>query len=134
MFSIGQLLSSPLFGFWSSQKRFHKIPILTSILLMILGNMIYFYLEPLDSLTSALSPKYWMLISRFVMGCGAACAAVVRAYISTATSVEERTGCLASLAACQGIGFIVGPVLQVLNTFNLNCQIMLFFKHIFFYI
>ncbi len=41
------------------------------------------------------------------MGAGAACAAVIRAYVSSATSLEERTSCLANIAASQGIGFIV---------------------------
>jgi hypothetical protein len=73
---------------------------------MIVGNLIYFFLESIDKL-NLFTPKIWMLISRFIMGAGAACAAVIRAYVSSATSLEERTSCLANIAASQGIGFIV---------------------------
>lgn len=35
--------------------------------------------------------------------------AVVRAYVAEATSVKERTGAMANMSACQGLGFILGP-------------------------
>ena len=53
------------------------------------------------------SPKAWMLVSRFIMGVGAACAAVIRSYVSSATNLEERTSALANISACQGLGFIM---------------------------
>ncbi len=70
-FSIGQLSSSPLFGYWSSKMRFHKIPMLTCIGIMFIGNVIYAYLESIDKLNLGLPARYWMFISRLIMGIGA---------------------------------------------------------------
>jgi MFS family permease len=70
-----------------------------------LANIEYGYLQGLSA--GSMTPKYWMLISRFLMGVGACCAAVLRSYTSGATSTEERTSVLANLSACQGMGFIM---------------------------
>lgn len=70
-FSIGQLISSPLFGLWASKMRYHKLPIIIALIILILGNLIYLYLERVDELTTLISPKYWMLLARFIMGTGA---------------------------------------------------------------
>lgn len=35
--------------------------------------------------------------------------AVVRSYISGATSLTERTSAMANTSACQALGFIMGP-------------------------
>ena len=35
--------------------------------------------------------------------------AVARAYVSGATSLQERTGAMAGISACQALGFIIGP-------------------------
>ena len=69
-FSIGQLISSPLFGFWSSKSSNHKLPIIVCLLVGVLGNVVYFYLESVHAL-DFVSPKWWMLFSRFIMGVGA---------------------------------------------------------------
>ena len=35
--------------------------------------------------------------------------AVMRSYAASATTLAERTGVMANLSACQGVGFILGP-------------------------
>lgn len=35
--------------------------------------------------------------------------AVVRSYVAGATSLNERTGAMANMSACQALGFILGP-------------------------
>ena len=104
------------------------MPIITCLLIGVFGNVVYFYLESVHAF-KFVSPKWWMLFSRFIMGVGAgkekrkfkvktficknnvflfiACAAVIRTYVSSATNVEERTFALANISACQGLGFIV---------------------------
>lgn len=100
---------------------------LICLFITIVGNLLYFYLESMKHIQFA-SPKYWMLVSRFIQGAGAgiiylsllhtcislvyfilneACAAVIRSYVSSATNVQERTSALANLSACQGLGFIM---------------------------
>ncbi|RNA24089.1 Major facilitator superfamily domain-containing 8 [Brachionus plicatilis] len=112
-FSIGQLLSSPLFGYWSNRISCHKIPILVTMVVTIIGNLVYIYLQDVGEAKLG-QPKIWMLSSRFIMGIGASTAAIIRSYASTATIVSERTAVLANISACQGLGFIIGPVLQAL--------------------
>jgi hypothetical protein len=54
----------------ANKLKYHKLPILITMLITLIGNVIYFYLEATESL-SFIPPKIWMLISRFVMGLGA---------------------------------------------------------------
>ncbi|XP_007908879.1 major facilitator superfamily domain-containing protein 8 isoform X1 [Callorhinchus milii] len=42
--------------------------------------------------------------------------AVVRSYVSGATSLQERTSAMANMSACQALGFILGPALQTALT------------------
>ena len=76
---------------------------------MAFGNLIYLYLQSLGEIEGlkTISPKVWMLVARFIMGFGAACAAVTRSYCSSATNIDERTSILSNISACQGIGFIM---------------------------
>jgi ceroid-lipofuscinosis MFS transporter 7 len=106
VFSIGQLIGSPLFGYWANKLRYHKLPLIATMLLTIFGNLLYLYLESTKNVEFA-SPKIWMLVSRFIIGVGASGAAVIRSYVSSATSVEERTAALANISASQGLGFIM---------------------------
>jgi MFS family permease len=69
-FSVGQLLSSPLFGFWANKIKCHKIPIVACLIVTIIGNVVYMYLESIETFKLG-SPKVWMLASRFIMGAGA---------------------------------------------------------------
>ena len=46
---------------------------------------------------------------RFVLKPRSGSVSVVRAYVSAATTMEERTGAMANISAAQSIGFIVGP-------------------------
>ena len=40
-------------------------------------------------------------------------AAVVRSYVSEATTKEERTGAMAGISSAQALGFILGPGMYV---------------------
>jgi ceroid-lipofuscinosis MFS transporter 7 len=106
VFSVGQLIGSPLFGYWANKIHYHKLPFIVTMVLTIVGNLLYLYLESTRDFEFA-SPKVWMLVSRFIIGVGASGAAVIRSYVSSATSVEERTAALANISASQGLGFIM---------------------------
>lgn len=69
-FSVGQLIASPLFGYWANRINCHKIPIVTCLLITTAGNVLYMYLESFKYVDFA-SPKVWMMASRFIMGVGA---------------------------------------------------------------
>lgn len=105
-YSLGQLIASPFFGFWSDRRPTRE-PLMVSLLINLLFNVLYAY-------AGAFPPKvagYVLLISRFFVGFGAGNAATTRAYVSYATTISERTSAMASISAAQALGFIVGPAL-----------------------
>uniref|UniRef100_A0A8C5M550 Major facilitator superfamily domain containing 8 n=1 Tax=Leptobrachium leishanense TaxID=445787 RepID=A0A8C5M550_9ANUR len=110
-FSLGQMLSSPLFGFWSNHRP-RREPLVVSISIMIAGSVLYAYVH-----VPASHNKYYMLIARALVGFGSGNVAVVRSYVAGATSLSERTGAMANVCAFQALGFILGPAFQACFTF-----------------
>ncbi|XP_027021140.1 major facilitator superfamily domain-containing protein 8 [Tachysurus fulvidraco] len=106
VFSLGQMVASPLFGLWSNHRP-RKEPLVCSIVINITANIYYsyVYLPPSHN-------KYHMLLARAFVGFGAGNVAVVRSYVAGATSLKERTSAMANMSACQALGFILGPALQ----------------------
>ncbi|XP_075785997.1 major facilitator superfamily domain-containing protein 8 isoform X2 [Pelodiscus sinensis] len=105
-YSLGQMIASPLFGLWSNYRP-RREPLVVSIAISVAANCLYAYVH-----LPASHNKYYMLIARALVGFGAGNVAVVRSYISGATSLKERTSAMANTSACQAIGFILGPVFQ----------------------
>jgi len=65
--------------------------------------------------------KYQILGFRFLSGFGAGGQAVVQSYISTTTTVEERTIMMAGLGGALTLSFILGPAIGVgLNYINVT--------------
>ncbi|OWF38500.1 major facilitator superfamily domain-containing protein 8-like [Mizuhopecten yessoensis] len=106
-YSLGQLIASPIFGFWANKRKRSREPLVVSIVINILATVLYAYLESLKSHKSIA-----LLLARGFIGFGAGNVAVVRSYVSGATTTRERTGAMASMSACQAIGFIFGPGIQ----------------------
>ena len=65
MYSVGQLVASPLFGVWSNYRPVRE-PILVSIIFNILANLVYAYVNAFPS-----QKKFVLLISRTFVGFGA---------------------------------------------------------------
>ncbi|XP_060077649.1 major facilitator superfamily domain-containing protein 8-like [Ylistrum balloti] len=106
-YSLGQLLASPFFGFWANKRKRSREPLVVSLIINILATVLYAYLQSLNSHRSIA-----LLLSRAFIGFGAGNVAVVRSYVSGATTTRERTGAMASMSACQAVGFIFGPSIQ----------------------
>ncbi|ELK07648.1 Major facilitator superfamily domain-containing protein 8 [Pteropus alecto] len=102
-FSLGQMVTSPIFGLWSNHRP-RKEPLIVSIVISVVANCLYAYVH-----IPASHNKYYMLIARGLAGFGAGNIAVVRSYIAGATSLQERTSSMANTSACQALGFILGP-------------------------
>lgn len=60
---LGQMIFSPLFGWWSNKLGSIRLPLLISILLFSFASGIYSVLELFEA-----HRKYWMLFSRFLIG------------------------------------------------------------------
>lgn len=108
---LGQMLFSPLFGYWGNKSSSIRNPLLISLALFTLGSSIYSCLEFIPNYT-----KYWMLGSRFLVGISSANVAVCRSYISAATRISERTFAVSMVSLAQVLGFIVGPGVQAAVT------------------
>lgn len=105
-YSLGQLLASPFFGFWSDRRPTRE-PLMVSLVINLVFNVLYSYAGAFPSSVAG----YVLLVSRFFVGFGAGNAATTRAYVSYATTVAERTSAMASISAAQALGFIIGPAL-----------------------
>lgn len=108
---LGQMLFSPLFGWWSNKIGSIRLPLLCSLGMFTVASAIYSSLEFIPS-----NVKYWMLISRFLIGVSSANIAVCRSYLSAATRLSERTKAVSMISLAQVLGFIVGPALQAIVT------------------
>ncbi|XP_049298806.1 major facilitator superfamily domain-containing protein 8-like isoform X1 [Anopheles funestus] len=104
---VGQMIFSPLVGWWGNRLGSIRLPLLCSLALFSIASGIYACLELFPT-----HQKYWMLYSRFLIGVSSSSVAVCRSYLSAATKVKERTGAVSMVSLAQTLGFIVGPVLQ----------------------
>nr|KAF6481077.1 major facilitator superfamily domain containing 8 [Molossus molossus] len=65
-FSLGQMVASPVFGFWSNYRP-RKEPLIVSIFISVAANCLYAYVH-----VPASHNKYYMLVARGLVGFGAA--------------------------------------------------------------
>ncbi|KAK7496587.1 hypothetical protein BaRGS_00012239, partial [Batillaria attramentaria] len=111
-YSLGQLMASPLFGAWSTRRRSAREPLVVSLLLQVAANFFYAYVPSMSG-----NGGLYLAIARTLMGFASGNAAVVRAYVSGATNLGERTSAMANVSIFQSVGFILGPVVQTILVF-----------------
>lgn len=104
---LGQMLASPLLGLWGNKVGSNRGAFLTTVAIFTIGNGLYAILRVFGS-----SARAVMIISRFFVGVSSANIAIIRAYISSSTTLKERTTAVALTSAAQGLGFIIGPAIQ----------------------
>ncbi|XP_042882466.1 major facilitator superfamily domain-containing protein 8-like, partial [Penaeus japonicus] len=104
---LGQMITSPLLGLWGNKAGSNRGAFMTTVLLFITGNILYAILSVFGS-----AAKGVMIFSRFIVGVSSANIAIIRSYISSSTTLKERTTAVALTSAAQGLGFILGPAIQ----------------------
>lgn len=67
MFSLGQMIMSPVLGLWSNKTKKCAPSIVFGLFLIIIGNIVYCCLEAFPRTTV----KWAMLFIRFIVGAGA---------------------------------------------------------------
>ncbi|XP_042882470.1 major facilitator superfamily domain-containing protein 8-like [Penaeus japonicus] len=107
---LGQMITSPLLGLWGNKSGSNRGAFLATVLLFIIGNILYSILNLFGS-----AAKGVMIFSRFLVGVSSANIAIIRSYISSSTTLKERTTAVALTSAAQGLGFIIGPAIQTLS-------------------
>ncbi|XP_055379060.1 major facilitator superfamily domain-containing protein 8 isoform X1 [Condylostylus longicornis] len=108
---LGQMIFSPLFGWWGNRLNSIRVPMYCSLTLFTIASATYSSLEFIPTYT-----KYWMLGSRFLVGVSSANVAVCRSYLSAATRISERTKAISMISLAQVMGFVIGPGLQAAVT------------------
>jgi len=100
VYALMQFVFSPILGVWSD--RIGRRPVL---LLSLAGAAV-------DYLFMAMAPSLALLfVGRAIAGLTGASTAVASAYIADITPEARRARRFGQLSACQGIGFIAGPVI-----------------------
>ncbi|GMT06457.1 hypothetical protein PENTCL1PPCAC_28631, partial [Pristionchus entomophagus] len=111
VYSLGQAISSPIYGFWSNRINQTKFPTIVGITLTAIGNVIYILL-PLN----IINPKYMMMISRAVMGTGGGIIALLKTSAVTASTTKDRARAISLNTGAFSLGLTVGPALQIFFT------------------
>jgi ceroid-lipofuscinosis MFS transporter 7 len=65
IYSIGQMFSSPLFGYWNQRTKSTKWPVLVGLTISSCGNLLYGLLPTIGTHVQLL-----MMIARFMVGFG----------------------------------------------------------------
>ncbi|XP_058458934.1 major facilitator superfamily domain-containing protein 8-like isoform X1 [Malaya genurostris] len=105
--AVVQLVCSPVFGWWNNHLPSIRLPMLFLIVTFIIGHIVYAILQDLP-----MHRKYMLLFSRALVGLSSVCCTIYRAYISSATTVAERTKTTSYLSLAQTVGLLTGSILQ----------------------
>ncbi|XP_055596939.1 major facilitator superfamily domain-containing protein 8-like [Uranotaenia lowii] len=107
--SLMQLVCSPLFGWWNNKLSSIRMPMALFLILFIIGQIMYSTVEEFP-----VHRKYVMLTARALVGISSVCCTIYRAYVSSATTVAERTMTMSILSLAQTLGILAGSVFQSL--------------------
>ena len=109
VYPIGIMIASPLFGFWYNRVSTRQ-PISFNLILLALSNLLY-------SCCNLFPPNVaiWiMFISRFLMGVSTSSKAVINSYITSATTLQERTVVMSSLFIAIPLSVMLGPMIGLI--------------------
>ncbi|KJH50392.1 hypothetical protein DICVIV_03472 [Dictyocaulus viviparus] len=91
LYSVGQCISAPTFGYWSNRIEQIRLPLLTGFCLMMIGNVFYLSLQFFVSTQVTIA----MGVARFIAGSGTGNMSLLRAYASTSSSKSDRSRAIA---------------------------------------
>uniref|UniRef100_A0A0K0EZB2 MFS domain-containing protein n=1 Tax=Strongyloides venezuelensis TaxID=75913 RepID=A0A0K0EZB2_STRVS len=109
-YSLGQLLASPLVGYWSNKIKQIKLPVQTGLSFMLIGNLIHIFLVlfPTDS------RRWIMMVGRFLTGVGSSNTLLLKAYATSASTTKDRSQAIAYITGGMAIGTTMGPAFQAM--------------------
>ncbi|CAD6188748.1 unnamed protein product [Caenorhabditis auriculariae] len=111
VYSLGQAVMCPAFGYWCNRINQSRLPILTGVVIMTLGNVLYL-LSPVLSI----SPSWVIFYSRLTTGIGAGVLSVLRNYAVLASTPQDRSRSISLNAGCFALGLTIGPAIQIFFT------------------
>ncbi|XP_062564494.1 major facilitator superfamily domain-containing protein 8-like isoform X4 [Armigeres subalbatus] len=109
MQSLLQLVCSPLFGWWNNRLPSVRKPMVFFLVAYVLGQILYSLIEEINAYE-----KYLILVSRALFGIASVSCTIYRAYMSSATTVAERTRTMSFLSLAQTCGLLAGSIVHPL--------------------
>ncbi|PIO69896.1 hypothetical protein TELCIR_08269 [Teladorsagia circumcincta] len=109
---LGEAVAAPIFGYWTNCTGLIIPPLIASVGMSIVGNVIYMCLNevPVGLRT------YGLLLSRFLNGAGSGNRGTYFAYIAAASDPSDRARSMALSGGGALIGLNIGPAVQMLFT------------------
>ena len=101
-FSLGRIVSSPIWGGWSVTAGY-RVPLIVALITAALGALVY---ADVAGTKAGLLP---LGLAQACIGFGAGSLGVTRAWVAANTTGAARTAAMARLSACQYFGFTVTP-------------------------
>ncbi|CAD6190734.1 unnamed protein product [Caenorhabditis auriculariae] len=108
LMSLGCAIANPALGYWSQVSGSTKNPVIFAFCVSGVGNFIYGFAYLFDP-----NAKWIMLFSRFLTGIGPGALGVVRSFIGTASTREDRFRAITLANAGFSAGFFLGPAIQL---------------------
>uniref|UniRef100_A0A0N5AG22 MFS domain-containing protein n=1 Tax=Syphacia muris TaxID=451379 RepID=A0A0N5AG22_9BILA len=107
VFSVGQMVSSKIFGYWVQKTWSSKNPTICGFVFIIIGNFIYALLPLLTS-----NHGWFMMLSRIIVGIGSGNLCVLRGYCSMSTKKDDISRVMPLAAGSYVLGLALGPAIQ----------------------
>ncbi|CAJ0583289.1 unnamed protein product, partial [Mesorhabditis spiculigera] len=109
---VGEAVAAPVLGWWMNKTGMVVPPILASIVLTVIGNVMYITLNawPVHLRSTGL------LVSRFLNGAGSGNRGCYLAYIAAASDTSDRAKSMGMSGGGALIGLNVGPAIQIMFT------------------
>jgi MFS family permease len=106
IFAVGQLISSPIIGYWYNVRGVQE-PMVFSLVLMIISNLLYAFAWN----------KYILLVSRLLTGLSCSSLTLSRSFLGKVCLPTETNKWMCHLGMCYGLGLIMGPIFGVSLSF-----------------
>ncbi|ODM98429.1 Major facilitator superfamily domain-containing protein 8 [Orchesella cincta] len=105
---LGQLIFSPIIGWWCNRIDSVRVPSLFCLILFIVSNCWYGVLPIHGS-----NAVWFILAARFLVGISSGSITACRTFVTQGTLLAERTQAISYLSLSQALGFVLGPVGQL---------------------
>ncbi|KAI6205109.1 hypothetical protein M3Y94_00755300 [Aphelenchoides besseyi] len=112
IYSLGQLLSGPVVGYWSTKTRSIVRPAQCCLIMTLIGNIIYILVALLPT-----GHKWGILLARFFVGLGESSLSLYQGFSSTASVPNDRSRALSMTTGGLALGFCFGPGIQLFFSF-----------------
>ncbi|EYC25061.1 hypothetical protein Y032_0012g1678 [Ancylostoma ceylanicum] len=109
---VGEAVAAPILGYWTNRTGVVIPPLVASVVMSIVGNVIYMCLNNVPVPLR----KCGLLVSRFLNGAGSGNRGTFFAYIAAASEPTDRARAMALSGGGALIGLNVGPAVQMLFT------------------